>query len=144
MRKILYYLLRFYYKKYENKLNIININYLIDYKRVKISKNNLLTWNVLVDCIFHVHLHLIARFTYFGENFDFFKKRLGVVTYFSFFFFFFFSIREDKIRKKTPCDSFFEKDMSAKIESRFEDQVTHWECTVVSHNIPPISYTYDL
>ena len=42
------------------------------------------------------------------------------------------------------CDSLFGKDMSAKTESGFEDQVTYWEGTVVSHNTPLSLYTYDL
>ena len=32
-------------------------------------------------------------------------------------------------------DSLFEKDMSAKIESGVEDQVTYWEGMMMSHNI---------
>ena len=69
-----------------------------------------------------------------------FRKRLGVATYFCFIFFY----RENKIRKKTLCNSLFGKDMSVKTESRFGGQVTYWEGTVVSRSTPLSLYTYDL
>ena len=43
-----------------------------------------------------------------------FFLKLRVITYFSFF------LRKNKIRKKTLCDSLFEKNMFVKIKSKFE------------------------
>ena len=39
---------------------------------------------------------------------------------------------------------YYEKDLSRKIEFKYEDHVTHWEETVMSHDILISPYTNDL
>ena len=69
---------------------------------------------ILWTCVFHDSPHSTVRLAFylFVKNW-FFRKILGVATYFNFF------EKENKIRKKTLCDSLFGKDMSAKIKSGF-------------------------
>ena len=49
---------------------------------------------------------------------------------------------ENKIRKKTLYYCLFGKVMCAKIESKFEGQVTYLEYTMKSYSTPLSPYTY--
>ena len=85
---------------------------------------------VLCKCgsAFFTRSHLMARLVFYllGEILIFFSKKIRSHHLLLFYFF----KRENKIRKKIPCDSLFGKYMSAKIESESECQVTDWKGTV--------------
>ena len=87
--------------------------------------------------VFHIRPHLNdeTRFLFICKKLIF-RKRLGVVTYFSFF------LKRKPNKKENLYDSLFGKDMFAKTEFGFGGQVTYWEGTVLSHNIPLSPYTY--
>ena len=75
---------------------------------------------------------------YLVKNMIFFLKKVELLLILIFF------KSENKIRNKSICNFLFGKDIYAKFEFEFENQVTYWKCTVMSRSTPLSSHTYDL